>query len=472
MPMRYAVRRLISLGSTLLLVSLLTFWALTTHSPGGSQLPQFVNWGPRDVRDFTQRALQGLSQADDASIDDELLSMGGAALPYLLPLMESLPPDRREVVGQALMPLASRMGLEPGVGSKEPFQAIVFWSRFWRQHAVDYQPAKVRRLVQQLINRPLTLRVRDLLIMDTFALQELMRTLETRQLDRDGLRRITALAAHVTGHDWKIVASTSDSNVNAIRAQWRRWWRHERAHYLAFGKVERLSAMLSETRYARWLSATVTEPLRSPATGSPLLPNLRSGLTTTALLLAAALLGTYVGSRLCEGTLLFRRRRQRTAIGLLFAGLVVIPPSIPAAWLKHSHSAVLRMAYAMLLLAAFGLMVSFLRQHALGKSTGAREVSAPPLAVGRIRRGLAVVQGLFATRDYPWLITIVILVETRLGLSGLGVATIDAIKVNDIASVMLFALFSATLSWALQCLSANSASPLPDGKSPIGGTNQ
>src|SRR5580704_10466298 len=160
---RYALRRVLWSIPTLLATSLFLFLVVTTlapppRAPAGlatsdeasarieearrSQffdLPRFFNANPRDVRSNAQGALAQLAADEPArgqgsppaqgppepqGPQDEgaraLARLGGAALPYVLPLFDSLSPDARGRAAVALAPVAGRMGLGDRAGLDQP----------------------------------------------------------------------------------------------------------------------------------------------------------------------------------------------------------------------------------------------------------------------------------------------------------------------------------------------------------------
>src|SRR5689334_15064178 len=110
--------RAIRLLLTLLSVVLVGFYgaaAAARHATPKSaflHLPVFVNSAPQDVRDRALSAMKRAADADGpsaAAARAELLRLGGAALPHLLPRLDTLEPVARGRVAMALGPVALRM---------------------------------------------------------------------------------------------------------------------------------------------------------------------------------------------------------------------------------------------------------------------------------------------------------------------------------------------------------------------------
>ena len=117
--LRHALRRLLWTLPTLIGISLITFLLLSfvpdpTDDPTFAaslsreelahlrrarflDLPRFANVSPVDVRIRAARAVRAVA-GDDENAEEgrrELQRLGGAALPHVLPLFDSLPPEQR-----------------------------------------------------------------------------------------------------------------------------------------------------------------------------------------------------------------------------------------------------------------------------------------------------------------------------------------------------------------------------------------
>ena len=67
----------------------------------------------------------------------ELLRLGGASLPHLLPRLDSLAPRERVRVALSLAPLVARMGLDHQGEPEDPERVVLFWSRFWDTRGIE-----------------------------------------------------------------------------------------------------------------------------------------------------------------------------------------------------------------------------------------------------------------------------------------------------------------------------------------------
>ncbi|PKN44908.1 MAG: ABC transporter permease, partial [Deltaproteobacteria bacterium HGW-Deltaproteobacteria-20] len=126
--LRYALRRVLWILPALLVATLLYFGLLTHHAipTDGPRLPLFVNTHPRDVRALSAQALQELTDGPSDRAAQELVRLGGAALPHVLPHLDALGPEARGRLAVALQPVAERMGLATPAAFSTPENAVTF----------------------------------------------------------------------------------------------------------------------------------------------------------------------------------------------------------------------------------------------------------------------------------------------------------------------------------------------------------
>src|SRR3954467_6776437 len=109
--MRSVLRRLLWLGPAIVLITMVTFGALSVAlrvDADAEALPLFFNPEPGAVERSSRRALTAIAAPNqpDPVAASELVRLGGAALPFVLPALDSLNPDARGRVVQALRPVA------------------------------------------------------------------------------------------------------------------------------------------------------------------------------------------------------------------------------------------------------------------------------------------------------------------------------------------------------------------------------
>ena len=225
-------------------------------------LPRFINARPDDVRSRAEAAFAHLVAGDETSgLSAHLLArMGGAALPYVLPKLDNLPPAQRGRVAVALAPIAERIGLGDAKVLADPEQAALFWQRFWEDRALDFTEPAVRRAVHRLELHGTDVREKDLLIVDTFALPETIRVMQTTT-DREALFRLSNLARLAARRGHRIRPTASEADVERALADWRAWWFIHRTDYDELDGAERVAGTITETRYGKWMLGAATGEL-------------------------------------------------------------------------------------------------------------------------------------------------------------------------------------------------------------------
>ncbi len=302
--LRYALRRVLWSIPTLLATSLVLF-LVTTLAPDPTapadrevrrsqfyDLPRFVNPDPHDVRSNTRSALSLLSASSEAPQEEgarELQRLGGSALPYVLPVLESLGPEARRRVAVALAPVAERMGLADRAGLAQPETAALFWTRFWDDRALDFTHTAVDRAVTRLLEHGSDLRESDLVALDTFALPEILRAIGSVQ-DRPALERLTRIAHHASERGPVVEEGLAPDAVRRAIADWKEWWFVHANDFVAVDGADRAIAMVTETRYGKWLRRGASGELGlSLVDGEPIADKLRARAPLTLLVCGLAL---------------------------------------------------------------------------------------------------------------------------------------------------------------------------------------
>jgi ABC-type dipeptide/oligopeptide/nickel transport system permease component len=323
--LRYALRRILWSIPTLAATSLVLFFVTTLVPgapvpPGSSEasdpvawaravearrssfanLPRFLNREPEDVRSRARAAVAEVAGAD-ANASPEALALarhaattlqhlGGAALPYVLPALEALPPDARGRVAVALAPLAARMGLAAQADVAQPEAAALFWQRFWDDRALDYARTAVARAMTRLLDHGSDMREHDLVALDTFALPDVIHAMATTT-DGATLARLTRIARHATERGPLLEPDASPGDVRRAVADWREWWFVHATDFVVLDGARRIVAIVSETRYGKWLRRASSGQLGlSVIDGEPIEAKLKSHAPITLLVCALALL--------------------------------------------------------------------------------------------------------------------------------------------------------------------------------------
>jgi hypothetical protein len=336
----------------------------------------------------------------------------------VLPALDSLEPVARGRVALALAPVARRMGVADEAELASPERAIAFFTRFWQDRGVDFRGAAVRRKVQRLADRALALRRKEVIELDTFALGELLDALGPIRGQEDVKRaaRLTPVLSHVTGNAWTVPPNATPREASETVARWRDWSIAHRSDFVRLDGPGRLSAMVLQTRYFRWLSS-----LRRAVTGDD--PRGRGelerviavGRTSTLLVALAILGGVLLGAA-------FATARDRSLAAARYAfGAVFALSTLP-------------LAYAALRGAALGRFGVFASVTLLLGATLVVELRSARATRGRLRQALARSGPLV-----PLAFSAMLTGEAALGV-GLGALAWEALSHSDLPLLMWIAL--------------------------------
>jgi peptide/nickel transport system permease protein len=473
--LRYALRRVLWAIPTLLATSLVLFF-VTTLAPdpapdtGDSvieearrtrfvDLPRFVNARPQDVVSRAKADVNGVASggADEERGARELRRLGGAALPYVLPLLEALPPEGRGRVAAALAPVASRMGIGNGIDLRQPQAAALFWSRFWDDRALDFTRTAVDRAVTRLVEHGTDLRETDIVSLDTYALPEVVRAMTTTT-DHVALERLTRIARHATERG-PVVAEDSDATrVRRAVADWQEWWFVHATDYVELDGADRAVAVVTETRYGKWLRRAASGELGvSAIDGEPIADKLRERAPVTLLVCGLAMLLSWSLAVPLGALGAWRHGRafDWVSSGVLF--LLYATPTFAVAEILRRVAG----AYALgggrvwLAVAALALgsmatlsrwqraaMLDVVRQDFV-RTAQAKGLPAWRVAIVHALRNALMPTVTLAGLHLPVLLGGAFVVEEVFGLPGLGFETLRAIEAHDAAWLMAVILASA-----------------------------
>jgi peptide/nickel transport system permease protein len=159
-----------------------------------------------------------------------------------------------------------------------------FWAEYWEVYRLDFTEGRARRLVRRLVRREDQLARNELLRLQSYAYLPLMEVLD-EDLDAQQTSRVISLLHQIRGSGPMIEADDEPQIRLDTVAAWREWWRRERSSFEQFGRVGRVSAILTETQYFKWLSRVVTLSFGvSHRDGRPIVTKLAERLPVTLLL--------------------------------------------------------------------------------------------------------------------------------------------------------------------------------------------
>jgi peptide/nickel transport system permease protein len=453
--LKEAWRRLLWLGPTLLLVTIPAFWAVAKLEdpalPRRNESPLFFNLHPEGAGERAIDAASRVAAGRGSDPARTLAALGGAALPHVLPLLDSLRPEARGRVAVALAPIARRMGLGHSPELDNPESAVLLWTQFWEEHAVDFRSVVVRRTVRRFVDHPSLLRRAEVMDLDTLALEDLveaMRPLRT-PADVQRVRQISDVAGHVAGQPWAIPEGATLHDARIVVDRWETFFLEHESDYVALSGTRRLAATLLQTRYGRWAAQLGRRHLGALKNGRSVARTLQTrGLTTLVLVFSALFLGYPLAA--LWGTASALRRGTAFAVGSALPGLLLA--SITSVGIAASTAAVVGssrpLAVAVFCMVLGGTVVASRHQHAIVRRIGELPHLRTSLAFGSspfraairdLKRSLPVLIAL-AVADLPSLLTAAFVTERALSLQGLGETTADAVRAGDPVWLMTLAL--------------------------------
>ncbi len=461
MTVRAAIRSMLGVVLTLIGASAGMLWAAATYGTRSAAAPQapfatlpvFFNEHPAGVRELAavdmRQIVGGGASGEGAS--RALARLGGAALPYVLPALDSLEPRSRERVALALTPVAVRMGVASADELVDGAQAVLFWTRFWQDRAIDFRTASVRHLTARLAERSIALRREDLIHVDTFALPTLIDALGEVRTTEDVARveRLSSVLAHVTERPERAAPLADVAAAQRSADAWREFWAAHGSEYFPLDGPRRLAATFVETRYGKWLAAVLRGGLGRTNSGQPALSLVRSGFAVTAGLLLVGLGGGFT-----LGVLWSRFERSRTAflprsLSLIAGTALAAVPCATFVSVLADRGTGLGVAACVVVFTTAGwvsrhLARSMLAARAQSPLTAAFSVSAP----------------LGATYP-PIVLSAIVLVELGFRLPGVGRTAALALASGDVnawmAASLTLALVTLVLRQAVELIRPRSA---------------
>jgi peptide/nickel transport system permease protein len=369
--------RLLRLLLTLAAVIVVGFYGAANgaQQPGSGwafrSLPVFFNVAPVDVRARALRAMRAVALAEGADAERaraELLRLGGAALPHVLPQLDSLEPSARGRVATALGPLALRMRVASADDVSSPERALLFFGRFWQDRSIEFRATTVRRAVERLAERSLALRREDVIHADTYALDALIGALGKVETPSDVERvaRLHPVLMHVTGRGDALPRSPNLDEARRAAERWQMLWLEEGADYTVLEGPRRVAALVTETQFGKWLAQAARWHLGRARDGSPVDARVLALMPSSAvhvLLLLLLTLGAAAATALLDrspGVLVRARARVAATAASLVASYPVVLTLALAFELKLGRHGVLALCANALRLGDVNLMMGSL----------------------------------------------------------------------------------------------------------------
>lgn len=467
------LRRLLWVPVTLVTVSLLTFLVLSLlPDPFLAQatndaereairrerdldVPLFWNLAPRDAR---VQSLEAWRHAgDEGRTGDlaraELVRIGGAALPHVLPTLDALAPAERARAAQGLAPLAERMGLPDLDVARDPELAARYWLRFWDDRGIEFRRAAVSSAVERMARYRSSSRAEELGELDTFALGAVMDAMPT-PTDRatvDEARALVGLAARATRRDDRIPEDATTEVASTVVLRWRRWWEANRLDYTTLDGPGRATAVILETQYGRWALRAITQKLGRAREGATVARELRRRAPLTAAIVFCAVAIAYAAAvALGMAAAASRGRPLDFAVAVSALALVAIPPAVLAVG-AHALGAGGIVVPTLIVAAGLVAMPTRLMRSSL-LATLNRPYMRAAVARGASRGRIIGLHGLHnglapiltqLTLEPPAALGGAFVVEHVFGLRGVGAGTIEALAGRDVDWLMAVAIIAS-----------------------------
>jgi ABC-type dipeptide/oligopeptide/nickel transport system permease component len=382
--------------------------------------------------------------------------IGGAALPHLLTRFDDIAPAARGRIAVALAPVARRMGIGEEAELLQPDKATLFWAHFWDDRSVDFTEPAVRRSVLRITTRESDLLEKDILLVDTFALEQLMNALKTTE-DPYALARLTRLASRITARDRELDPKATKAQTRAVISEWLSWWYVHESDYVVLTGGAKVTASVAQTRYAKWVLGAVTGQLGlSTRDGLPIFDKL---LARAPVTLGMAMLALLVSAALAVPLGVLSAWRRGHAVDHLVAGLVLVVYSIPTFLLSQllAYASSEGIILPVIALSTVSLSIMAQQQRASMIEALAQDYVRTARAKGARTLRVAVVHALrnalvptvtLAGVQFPALIGGAFVVEEVFRVRGLGWETLRAIESHDAAWLVAVTLLCAVVTTA------------------------
>jgi ABC-type dipeptide/oligopeptide/nickel transport system permease component len=349
------------------------------------------------------------------------------------------------------------MGIGDATDFAKPEAAALFWSRFWDDRALDFTRTAVDRAVARLVEHGTDLRETDIVALDTYALPEVIRAMVTTT-DHVALERLTRIARHATGRG-PLVAENSDADqVHRVVADWDEWWFVHSTDYVSLDGADRAVAVMTETRYGKWLRRAASGELGvSAIDGEPIAEKLRDRAPLTLLVCGLAMLLSWSLAIPVGALGAWRQGRafDWASGGVLF--LLYATPTFAAAELLRRFAGVhavgaerVALAVAALALGSVATLSRWQRTAMLDvvrqdfvRTARAKGLSEWRVAVVHALRNALMPTVTLAGLHLPVLLGGAFVVEEVFGLPGVGFETLRAIEAHDAPWLMAVVLASA-----------------------------
>ncbi len=419
-------------------------------------LPRFLNVAPLDVK---RRALAAVAEVAAGGNEAEhgsreLVRLGAAALPHVIPALDAFSPDTRTRIALSLAPIATRMHLHNNNAAAQPETAALFWTRVWTDRNVEFSTSAVRTAVERLARYRTVTRAEEVEELDTFALEAIMLRLQRpeNEADIEVARALVDVLAHATGRADRIEESFDLEQTRDCIERWRAFWFIYGTDYKTVDGAGRASALVLETRYGKWAHSVVTSFAAGAKTAPGMVRVARGAPTTFTIVFGAIFIAYAIGVGLGIISAVSRGRNIDLVIATTVLAAYSVPTALVAVAIARMSGPTSHLVLPTLIV-ALGLVATPTRhQRAALAATLSSEFVRSAVARGAGRWRAVVVHGLrsslvpvitLATLEPPMALGAAFVVEHVFGLRGLGALTIEAVSTRDTGYLMALSVVLA-----------------------------
>lgn len=258
------------------------------------------NLNPEDSDTVNQKLVDNLTSPDQDVRDRtirQFVRRGGIGLPMAIEAIDGATPEATETLLMALEALAPRLLLEDDLkaaGEGDADQAA-FWGEYLDANRSLYTPQGGRDAVSAWLASPTDETTLTLRRADTQALTPLADALKDAPRGGEDAKRIFESISIVTLADYTIQEGDDAAAIERVYESWKSFWYKTKADFVQFEGSSRVVAMFTETQYFKWVTRIFTLNFdRSSRDNLPIKDKLWEKLQPTLLLALLSLALSYI----------------------------------------------------------------------------------------------------------------------------------------------------------------------------------
>jgi len=214
-------------------------------------LPLFLNFNIQDAKKDAKEIISALKNEMRRDwVRRQISYRGGAILPYIIPVLDSLSAQEQEVVINALEKVGDRMGLKDELSASK--DKVAFWKSYWSYYNLDYKMSRARRLVDRFVSYHDDLAYKEIVRLDTFAFPAVFEALKKEEKSE----RLSPLLNFVLKSLGKEVPRDffkDESKYSSLRKELLDWWSRYEDEFTTCDSLCKITGVVTKTRYFKWL---------------------------------------------------------------------------------------------------------------------------------------------------------------------------------------------------------------------------